>query len=84
MRLSIIPANELLLTVQNSGLVSEKSLLDLLTSQVSCNCMDLNNRGLVLLDENVASPKLGAKVIQGDEPDSLLNGHLENYGPYEG
>ena len=83
MRFSCIPSTELLCTVRDTGLVSDTTILDAIKLQ-TLNPLTSNNRGLVLLDENVARPELGAKVLKGILPEYLLDGDFVNYSWTEG
>ena len=44
----------------------------------------LNYRGCLIYEENVATPKHGAVVIQGDYKQALLDGDTKNYDMEKG
>ena len=43
-----------------------------------------NPRGCLIYEENVATPKHGAVVIQGDYKQALLDGDTKNYDMEKG
>ncbi|CAK9800523.1 BTB/POZ domain-containing protein 9 [Anthophora plagiata] len=79
-RLSLISITDLLNVVRSSGLVSPEAILDAIAARTQSCDSDLNYRGQLLIDENVACPyKYGAQVLQGEMRSFLLDGDTMNY-----
>lgn len=78
-RLSLISVSDLLNTVRPTGLVSPEAILDAIAANTQTRNFQLNHRGYLLIDENVAHSCHGAQVLQGEMPSYLLNGDNETY-----
>ncbi|CAL7945813.1 unnamed protein product [Xylocopa violacea] len=78
-RLSLISITDLLNVVRTSGLVSPEVILDAIAARTQTRDSDLNYRGRLLIDVNVAHPMHGAQVLQGEMRSYLLDGDTNNY-----
>lgn len=78
-RLPLMQLPELLNVVRPTGLISPDVILDAIKSRTENRDMDLQYRGYLIPDENVASPKFGAEVLHGDMCPALLDGNSQNY-----
>ncbi|XP_014211597.1 BTB/POZ domain-containing protein 9 [Copidosoma floridanum] len=78
-RLSLISVQDLLNVVRPTSLVSPEDILDAIAASTQTRNLNLNHRGLLLLDENVAHVRCGAQVLQGEMRNYLLDGDTENY-----
>ncbi|XP_043256322.1 BTB/POZ domain-containing protein 9 [Colletes gigas] len=78
-RLSLIPITDLLRIVRLTGLVSPEVILDAIAARTQVRDSDLNYRGRLFIDENVAHPTHGAEVLQGEMRCHLLDGDTNNY-----
>ncbi|XP_046750090.1 BTB/POZ domain-containing protein 9 [Diprion similis] len=78
-RLGLIDLKDLLNIVRPTGLVSSEAILDAITERTQTKDSELNYRGRLLIDENVAHPRLGAQVLQGEMRSFLLDGDTHNY-----
>lgn len=78
-RLGLVDIKDLLNVVRPTGLVSSEAILDAITVRTQTEDSQLNYRGRLLLDENVAHPRLGAQVLQGEMRSFLLDGDTHNY-----
>ncbi|XP_048507554.1 BTB/POZ domain-containing protein 9 isoform X2 [Athalia rosae] len=78
-RLGLVDIRDLLNVVRPTGLVSSEAILDAITVRTLTKDSQLNYRGRLLLDENVAHPRLGAQVLQGEMRSSLLDGDTHTY-----
>lgn len=78
-RLQLMGMYELLNDVRNTGLVSSDSILDAIKIQTESRDMELKYRGLQVLEQNVATARLGASVIRGEMKTALLDGDTQNY-----
>lgn len=94
-RLALMSIEDLLEVVRPTGLITSEELLDavqIITTSGKglryrgCLSMCLflvfslfGNVRFLVPDVNVASPNLGAMVIQGDMPAALLDGNIDNY-----
>ncbi|XP_046382947.1 BTB/POZ domain-containing protein 9 isoform X2 [Ischnura elegans] len=77
-RLPLISLSELLKEVRQSGLISPDAILDAIDEQTGKDT-DLKYRGHLLPGKNVATVRLGAKVLQGEMRSALLDGNCVNY-----
>lgn len=77
--MSLISITDLLHTVRSTGLVSPEVILDAIAARTQIRDSELNYRGLLLVDENVAHPMHGAQVLQGEMRSYLLDGDTNNY-----
>lgn len=78
-RLPLMNMQELLNKVRPTKLVSPDSILDAIKVQTECRNMELKYRGLLVVDENVATTRFGAQVIKGEMKQALLDGDSSNY-----
>lgn len=78
-RLCLIGITELLNIVRPTGLVPPEILLDAIAARTQTRDSELIYRGRLLVDENVAHPRYGAQVLQGEMRSFLLDGDTHNY-----
>ncbi|XP_063993125.1 BTB/POZ domain-containing protein 9 [Diachasmimorpha longicaudata] len=78
-RLSLLAITDLLNVVRPTGLVSPESILDAIAARTQTRDSELIYRGRLLVDENVAHPRYGAQVLQGEMRSYLLDGDTHNY-----
>lgn len=78
-RLPLLQISDILAIVRPSGFLHPDALLDAIQKHTTCKASELPYRGLLVVDENVASLKNGAKVITGETVGSLLDGDHFNY-----
>nr|XP_039249547.1 BTB/POZ domain-containing protein 9-like [Styela clava] len=78
-RLSLMSIQELLHTVRPSGLICPNTILDAIERQSEQNNVDLNYRGVLCPEENIATMQHGAQVIKGEMCAALLDGDSTNY-----
>ncbi|XP_034172159.1 BTB (POZ) domain containing 9 isoform X2 [Osmia lignaria lignaria] len=78
-RLSLVSITDLLNIVRPTKLISPEVILDAIASRTQTRDSDLNYRGRLLIDENVAHPMHGAQVLQGEMRSYLLDGDTNNY-----
>lgn len=77
--MSLISITDLLNIVRPTGLISSEVILDAISARTQTRDSDLLYRGRLFVDENVAHPKHGAQVLQGEMRSYLLNGDIINY-----
>ncbi|XP_061172910.1 BTB/POZ domain-containing protein 9-like [Saccostrea echinata] len=78
-RLPLMTMNDLLNVVRPTGLVSADSILDAIKLQSESRDMELNYRGSLIPETNIATQRFGAQVIRGEMKNSLLDGDCQNY-----
>ncbi|KAJ8670742.1 hypothetical protein QAD02_002001 [Eretmocerus hayati] len=78
-RLSLISVSDLLNIVRPTALVSPEAILDAIAANTQTKNLQLNHRGLLLRNENVAHTRHGAQVLRGEMPTYILDGDTENY-----
>lgn len=78
-RLPLMSVAELLSVVRPAGLVKPDALLDAIADRTNCCITSLPHRGQLLINENVASSRRGARVIEGDLAEYLLDGNDYGY-----
>lgn len=78
-RLELVGMKDLLRIVRPSGLISSEDILNAFDVQTETDDAQYRYRGRLVPEENVASTKLGAQVLQGEMPEFLLNGDTQNY-----
>ncbi|GAB6031713.1 BTB/POZ domain-containing protein 9 [Chamberlinius hualienensis] len=78
-RLPLMKINDLLNVVRPTMLFSSDALLDAIQSKTESKDTDLNYRGYLLPEENVATHRHGAQVIRGDMRQALLDGDTKSY-----
>ncbi|KAI7800068.1 BTB/POZ domain-containing protein 9-like [Triplophysa rosa] len=78
-RLPLMTLTEMLNVVRPSGLVSPDDLLDAIKTRSESRDMDLNYRGMLIPEENIATMKYGAQVVKGELKSALLDGDTQNY-----
>lgn len=66
-RLPLMSVREIMTLVRPSGLFSPERLLDAIKVKDECRDTELNYRGVLLPEENVASQRHGAQVIRGEQ-----------------
>ncbi|KAJ8401182.1 hypothetical protein AAFF_G00387640 [Aldrovandia affinis] len=78
-RLPLMSLTEMLNVVRPSGLLSPDDLLDAIKTRSESRDMDLNYRGMLIPEENIATMKHGAQVVKGELKSALLDGDTQNY-----
>ncbi|XP_077365885.1 BTB/POZ domain-containing protein 9 [Festucalex cinctus] len=78
-RLPLMTLTEMLNVVRPSGLLSPDHLLDAIKLRSESRNMDLNFRGMLIPEENIATMKHGAQVTKGELKSALLDGDTQNY-----
>ncbi|XP_057679210.1 BTB/POZ domain-containing protein 9 [Corythoichthys intestinalis] len=78
-RLPLMTLTEMLNVVRPSGLLSPDHLLDAIKLRSESRNMDLNFRGMLVPEENIATMKHGAQVVKGELKSALLDGDTQNY-----
>ncbi|XP_077610991.1 BTB/POZ domain-containing protein 9 isoform X2 [Crocuta crocuta] len=78
-RLPLMSLTELLNVVRPSGLLSPDAILDAIKVRSESRDMDLNYRGMLIPEENIATMKYGAQVVKGELKSALLDGDTQNY-----
>ncbi|KAM9798517.1 BTB/POZ domain-containing protein 9 [Neosynchiropus ocellatus] len=78
-RLPLMTLTEMLNVVRPSGLLSADDLLDAIKLRSESRNMDLNYRGMLIPEENIATMKFGAQVVKGELKSALLDGDTQNY-----
>lgn len=78
-RLPLMPMCELLNVVRDTNLVTADSILDAIKLQTESRDMDLQYRGFLVPEENIATTRHGAQVIRGEMKAALLDGDITNY-----
>ncbi|XP_059421742.1 BTB/POZ domain-containing protein 9-like [Carassius carassius] len=78
-RLPLMTLSEMLNVVRPSGLLSPDDLLDAIQTRSESRDMDLNYRGMLIPEENIATMKHGAVVVKGEMKSALLDGDTQNY-----
>uniref|UniRef100_A0A8C2JE88 BTB/POZ domain-containing protein 9 n=1 Tax=Cyprinus carpio TaxID=7962 RepID=A0A8C2JE88_CYPCA len=78
-RLPLMTLSEMLNVVRPSGLLSPDDLLDAIQTRSERRDMDLNYRGMLIPEENIATMKHGAVVVKGEMKSALLDGDTQNY-----
>lgn len=78
-RLPLMSISDLLSVVRPAGLVRPDALLDAIAERTIVRNSNLPHRGQLAMDENVASPRMGAKVVAGELLEALLDGDHTNY-----
>ncbi|XP_030766538.1 BTB/POZ domain-containing protein 9 isoform X2 [Sitophilus oryzae] len=76
-RLPLMNVADLLSVVRPAGLVKPDCLLDAIADRTNCRTNSLPHRGQ--LDENVACPRTGSKVVIGELSEYLLDGDYYSY-----
>ncbi|XP_072356430.1 BTB/POZ domain-containing protein 9 isoform X2 [Scyliorhinus torazame] len=78
-RLPLMTLTELLNVVRPAALLTADTILDAIKVRSESRDMELNYRGMLLADENIASMRFGAQVIGGELKAALLDGDTQNY-----
>ncbi|XP_059501047.1 BTB/POZ domain-containing protein 9 isoform X3 [Stegostoma tigrinum] len=78
-RLPLMSLTELLNVVRPAGLLSADTILDAIKIRSESRDMELNYRGMLIPEENIAAMKYGAQVIGGELKAALLDGDTQNY-----
>lgn len=78
-RLPLIGLHDLFHTVRPSGLFTADAILDAIKIKTESRVTEMNFRGHLDLDENVALPHLGAEVIEGEGAEALLDSDTTSY-----
>ncbi|XP_064623500.1 BTB/POZ domain-containing protein 9-like [Lineus longissimus] len=78
-RITLMNIKELLNFVRPTHLVCPDAILDAIKLRTECRDMELNYRGFLVPDENVATLRHGALVIKGEIKAALLDGEVTNY-----
>lgn len=83
-RLPLMSVADLLSVVRPAGLVKPDALLDAIAERTNIRLSSLPHRGQLILDENVACPRLGSKVVSGELMEYLLDGDYYTYDMEKG
>ncbi|XP_022902316.1 BTB/POZ domain-containing protein 9 [Onthophagus taurus] len=83
-RLPLITVTDLLSVVRPTGLVPSDTILDAIAERNNSRLCNLPHRGRMVVDENVASAKYGAKVVTGEQLEYLLDGNTSKYDMEQG
>ncbi|XP_019877429.1 BTB/POZ domain-containing protein 9 isoform X2 [Aethina tumida] len=83
-RLPLMSVADLLSVARPAGLVKPDALLDAIAERTNVRLSSLPHRGQLLLDENVASLRLGSKVVGGELTEYLLDGDFFAYDMEKG
>lgn len=83
-RLPLMSVADLLSVVRPAGLVKPDALLDAIAERTNIRLSSLPHRGQLILDENVASPRFGSKVVSGELMEYLLDGDYYSYDMEKG
>lgn len=78
-RLPLMSMAEMLNVVRPSGLLRPDDLLDAIQTRSESRDMELNYRGMLIPEENIATMKHGAQVVKGELKAALLDGDTQNY-----
>uniref|UniRef100_A0A4W3GF64 BTB/POZ domain-containing protein 9 n=1 Tax=Callorhinchus milii TaxID=7868 RepID=A0A4W3GF64_CALMI len=78
-RLPLMSLTELLNVVRPAALLSADTILDAIKIRSESRDMELNYRGMLIPEENIATLKHGAQIITGELRASLLDGDTQNY-----
>ncbi|XP_018016294.1 BTB/POZ domain-containing protein 9-like isoform X4 [Hyalella azteca] len=78
-RLPLLSLLDLLNVVRPSQLLSPDDILDAIKAKNESRDMDLQYRGYLVAEENVATPAKGAVVLTGEMKNNLLDGNTVNY-----
>lgn len=83
-RLPLMSVADLLSVVRPAGLVKPDALLDAIADRTNIRLSSLPHRGQLMIDENVASPRMGSKVVAGELVEYLLDGDRNSYDMEKG
>lgn len=83
-RLPLISLSDLLHVVRPCDLVSADVILDAIKARSESRDADLKYRGYLMAEENVATPRHGAQVLQGELKTNLLDGDVHSYDMEKG
>ncbi|XP_044263423.1 BTB/POZ domain-containing protein 9 [Tribolium madens] len=83
-RLPLMSVADLLSVVRPAGLVKPDALLDAIAERTNVRLSSLPHRGQLILEENVASPRMGSKVVAGELLEYLLDGDYYTYDMEKG
>lgn len=78
-RLPLISLHDLFNTVRPSELYSADAVLDAIQIKTESRVHEMNFRGHLVPDENIATSQHGAEVIEGEMRESLLDGDTTNF-----
>lgn len=78
-RLPLISLHDLFNIVRPSQLFSADAILDVIRIKTESRVNEMNFRGHLVPDENVATSRHGAEVIEGEMPEFLLDGDTTNF-----
>lgn len=78
-RLPLISFHDLFNIVRPSHLFSADAILDAIRMKTESRVNEMNFRGHLVADENVATSRHGAEVIEGEMPEYLLDGDTANF-----
>lgn len=78
-RLPLISVPDLLIEVRPLNYVSSEALLDAISLRTIPRDNSLRHRGVLKPEENMAHPKYGTQVLQGEMRSALLDGDVMNY-----
>lgn len=83
-RLPLMSVADLLCVVRPAGLVKADALLDAIAERTNIRLSSLPHRGQLVLDDNLACPRLGSKVVSGELMEYLLDGDYYSYDMEKG
>ncbi|CAG9860165.1 unnamed protein product [Phyllotreta striolata] len=83
-RLPLMSVADLLSVVRPAGLVNPDALLDAIEERTNIRLSSLPHRGQLIIDENLACPRLGSKVVSGELMEYLLDGDYYSYDMEKG
>lgn len=78
-RLPLISLHDLFNTVRPSELYSADAILDAIQIKTESRVHEMNFRGHLVPDENIATSQHGAEVIEGEMRESLLDGDTTTF-----
>ncbi|XP_022778023.1 BTB/POZ domain-containing protein 9-like [Stylophora pistillata] len=78
-RLPLISLHDLFNIVRPSELFSADAILDAIQIKTESRVNEMNFRGHLVPDENIATSRHGAEVIEGEMRESLLDGDTTNF-----
>jgi len=78
-RLPLMKLEEMLNDVRDSNLISSDKILDAIKLKTESNDTSLKYRGVLIPNENIASGRYQAIVVNGEFKSALLDGDVVNY-----
>ncbi|XP_059482268.1 BTB/POZ domain-containing protein 9 [Neocloeon triangulifer] len=78
-RLPLMELTDLLTKVRPTGLIDPDAILDAIQNRTAIKNTELQYRGFMMPNENVAHVRHGTQVLQGEMRSALLDGDTTNY-----